>query len=196
VIGVLSVINPVWALFSELHARHNWSHSKAQIAYARVIDAPENRSPEGNPSIRSTRTVYWAEFEVNFQPTDGCRTGISIAPGVDTQFPCSAIMHSIPHESPASAYAWLARQPSGAPAEVFYDPNGPGIKFANESLADLLPWSRIVLALTLVALGIFFWSAAKRRLTELAYLPKSEDLPAPQSEGKSNPDELIDLKLS
>jgi hypothetical protein len=196
VIGALSFINPLWALFSELHARHNWSHSKAQIAYARVVDAPENRSPGGNPSTRSTRTVYWVEFEVNFQPTDGCRTGTSIAPSVDTHFPCSAIIHSAPHESPASAYAWLARHPSGASAEVLHDPKGPGVKFANESFADLLPWNRIALALIFLALGIFLWSAANHRLAGLAYLPKGEDLPAPQSARKSNPDELIDLKLS
>ena len=175
--GLLLAFHPLWILFSEFHARSAWPRAQAQIASGQVRSAPENHAPGGNPSIRSPRRVYWAEFHIDFQPSNGCRTDISAAPGVATSFPCSAFIQTIPSESQSSAYEWLRRYPSGSLLQVLYDPNGPGVRLDGASLVDLLPWNNIGMALLFLTIGLFLLAATRRRLAALSYLPNDQDLP-------------------
>jgi hypothetical protein len=191
--AVVICLDPLGSLLSEFRARLGWSRTEGQVASAQVLSAPENRSPGGSPSISATRTMYWAAFHLDFRPSGGCRTGIVVldrgtSPG------CSAYIQTIPHDSSTNAYAWLARHPSGSSTRILYDPSGPGVKFADESLLELVRWNRLAMAALFIVIGTALLSAVRRRLAELADLPESEAVPAvPLS---SKPDDLIDMKLS
>jgi len=192
--AVLICLNPVMAVLAEFRARLNWSHTEARVASALVFSGPENRSPGGSPSISARRTMYWAEFHLDFHPSNGCRTGIVMS-DPSAEFPCDAFIQTIPHYSSTNAYAWLGRHPSGSSTQIFYDPSGSGVKFADESLFDLVRWNSLAIAALFLVIGTVLLSAARRRLADLAYLPEGEDLPAP-TRPSSKTDDLIDMKLS
>jgi hypothetical protein len=196
VIGGLLGLAPLNALLSEVWARAHWSRASGQLAAFVQKWADENRSPGGNPSISTIRTVYWVEYEVDFRPSNGCRTGASFSPDASVPFPCTAWLHTIPSRSPAPAREWASRHRPGSAAQVLYEQNGPGVKLAGESLFDVVPWNKALASMVILAFGVVAFAAAQRRLRELAYLPKGEDLPAPASPSDSKPDDLIDTKLS
>jgi hypothetical protein len=194
-IGALMSLDALRILSSELDARLRWSRANARVAVAEQKSADENHAPGGSPGL-SIHTVYWVEFEVDFNPANGCRTGISASPSTPTEFPCTARIRTLLSGSPANAYYWVRHHPQGGPAQVLYDPKGPGVRFADESLVDLLPWSKILASLVILVFSLVVFSAAQRRLRDLAYLPADQDLPAPPSSRDPKPDDLIDLKLS
>jgi hypothetical protein len=196
IIAAWASANPLGALFSELHARLRWSRVEGQVSSAVLKSAAENRSPGGNPSISAFRTVYWVEFEVAFNSPAGCRTGIESAPASAMAFHCFAEIRTIPSRSPTKSYDWVRNHGQGSPVQLLYDSRGPGVKLADQSLFDALPWNKLIGALAMVAFGFAALTAAQRRLRELAYLPKDQDLPAPPSSQEPRPDDLIDLKLS
>lgn len=160
------------------------------------MPAAENRSPGGNPSLSAFRTVYWAEFEVAFNPPDGCRTSTVSAADSAMPFHCFAEVRTIPRRSPNNAYQWVRHYGPGSAVRLMYDSKGPGVKLADQSLLYALPWNSILAALAMVVFGLLALSAAQRRLRELAYLPKDQDLPAPPSSEGPRPHDLIDLKLT
>jgi hypothetical protein len=140
--------------------------------------------------------VYWVEYEVDFRPSNGCRTGASFSPDASVPFPCVVWLHTIPSRSLAPVREWAARHRQGSAVEVLYEPNGPGVKLAGESLLDVVPWTKAFASVVILVFGIVAFAAAQRRLGELAYLPDGKDLPASASSSESKPDDFIDLKLS
>ena len=196
IMGAWASVNPLHSLFSELNARLLWSRIDGQISTIQLKSAAENHSPGGNSSISAFRTVYWVEFEVAFNPPSGCRTGIVSPPDSAMTFHCFAEVRTIPRKSPQNAYDWVRHYGPGSAVRLMYDPRGPGVKLADQSLLDALPWNSILGAFVMVVCGLLALCAAQRRLRELAYLPKDQDLPAPQSSEGSRPDDLIDMKLS
>jgi hypothetical protein len=196
IMGAWASVNPLHALFSELDARLRWSRTDGQISTIELKSAAENRSPGGNPSLSAFRTVYWAEFEVAFNPSEGCRTGIVAPPDSTMTFHCFAEVRTIPRRYPNNAYQWVRHYGPNSAVRLLYDPQGPGVKLADQSLFDALPWNSSIGALAMVAFGLLTLSAAQRRLRDLAYLPKDQDLPAPPPSEGPRPDDLIDLKLS
>ena len=193
-IALLICLDPVMAVLAEVRARLKWSHTEARVASAHVFSGPENHSPGGNPSISARRTIYWAEFHLDFRPSNGCRTGIVMSDPA-AELPCDAFIQTISHYSSSDAYAWVGRHPSGSSTPIFYDPSGSGVKFADESLFDMVRWKNLAIAAIFFVIGTGLLSAARRRLAELAYLPEGEDLPAP-TRPSSKTDDLIDMKLS
>jgi hypothetical protein len=111
-------------------------------------------------------------------------------------FHCFAEVRTIPHRSPDNAYDWVRNHGQGSAVHLLYDPKGSGVKLADRSIFDAQPWNSSIGALAMVAFGLLALSAVQRRLYELAYLPKDQDLPAPSSSEGSRPDDLIDLKLT
>ena len=196
IMGAWASASPLHALFSELDARLRWGRTDGQIFTIELKSAAENRSPGGNPSLSAFHTVYWAEFQVAFNSPNGCRTGIVAPPDSTMTFHCFAEVRTIPRRSPNNAYQWVRHYGPGSAVRLMYDSKGPGVKLADQSLLDALPWNSILAALAMVVFGLLALSAAQRRLRELAYLPKDQDLPAPRSSESSRPDDLIDMKLS
>jgi hypothetical protein len=196
IVGAWASVSPFHALLSELDARVRWSHADGQISTIELKSAAENRSPGGSPSLSAFRTVYWAELQVAFNPPDGCRTGIVSPADSAMTFHCFAEVRTVPSKSPTNAYDWVRHHGQGSAVRLLYDPKGPGVKLADQSLLDSLSWSPLIGSLAMVVFGLLALSTAQRRLRELAYLPKDQDLPAPPSADSPRPDDLIDLKLS
>jgi hypothetical protein len=98
--------------------------------------------------------------------------------------------------SPSSPDEWLLRHRLGMPIIVMYDPGGPGVRLAHESIIDLLPWQQSFESLAALFVGLFGFRACQQRLMDLAYLPPGEDLPAPNAVAGPKGDDLTDLNLS
>lgn len=83
---------------------------------------------------------------------------------------------------------------------VHYEPHGPGVRFADESLANIYPWENIFAALGMFAAAFTLFEFGRRGEASLANLPPQSDR-VPQSSVASDPsedndpNEVIDLKL-
>jgi len=179
------------AIYAEIYARHNWPVAEAQVTNLQDKSDDERHVVPGSSS---SRTVYWTEFEVEFAvPVAQCKTGASW--GVPSHFPCIGTIHSLPRQSWAEAQDFARRHPLNSSTQIRYDPAGPRIKFADESLWDGYRWQNFVAFLIILALGLGMLRSVQRRLRYLETLPEDYDDSPPAPPDERNPNELIDLKL-
>src|SRR5579872_1312098 len=138
---------------AEFHARHRWP-----IARGEVVSCVE-KTGEG---MSRRRTLYWMECEVRFDvPADQCLTGTTAA---DTRepYPCYGIVHSPPTTQWGVTNGWTTPQFLSTPKRILHDPQGPDVKFADESawlaydLPNILMMSAWMIA-CLVLLAAIQW---------------------------------------
>jgi|tagenome__1003787_1003787.scaffolds.fasta_scaffold20965094_2 hypothetical protein len=190
VVTLLASLPPAYAILSLFNARHHWQPANGEIRSAQEKSAWEQ--PAGTHGRRSV--VYWADFEVGFQPPDGnCRTGETVVP--PAEFPCIAHILT-PHEkSRQRAVDWLVQYRQNAAAKFLCEPAGPGVIFADTSVGKIYPADKITVLLGMAIFSAIVLSVTQRRLALLLTLP--EDYTAsPPSPPPANPNELTDLKLS
>jgi hypothetical protein len=191
-IGVLAGIQPASNLFSEFQARRNWSAADGNILTVEQHSRYEHAAGQGT---LSSWTVYWNEAQVEFAAPSGCNTGTTWSPVLAKPLSCIATLSSPQTKSWAEAQSWRQSHPLNTRVQVLYDPKGPGVRFADESVWDGSRWDKLFLSLGILAFGLAIFGASQRRLGYLAYLPEGQDLPAPQHKQGARLDELVDLKL-
>lgn len=164
-IGALALPGQTTNVISELHARAKWTRVTGFVNAANLRDAAQRDSP-GNAT--GSHTFYWAEFEVSFPPVKDCGTRSSVLNAATGVITCESKIISHPERTPSDAEGWLNRHARGRPAELLYDPNGMGVKFADESLLYLVEWNKLFQGIGLVAAGTTVILVARRKLKELA----------------------------
>ena len=192
VISSLFGLSTLQIVFSEIYKRHEWPVARGSVLAYERKQADER---DVHPENRSARTMYWTEFQVQFDvPAAECRTGTTW--GTPQPFPCIGVFRTPPTRSWQEANAWTQRHPLNSPARILHDPVGPGVEFADESAWFAYPWEKIFIFLGLLALSLVFFNATQRRLRFLEVLPEDYDATVPPTSQEQKPDELIDLKLS
>ena len=112
------------AFLAEFHARHHWPVARGEVVSC------EEKTGEG---MLRRKTVYWMACEVRFNvPADQCLTGTTAA---DTQEPysCYGIVNSPPTTQWGVTHGWTNPQFLSTAKRILHDPQGPDVKFADES---------------------------------------------------------------
>lgn len=109
---------------AEFHARHHWPVARGEVVSC------EEKTGEG---MSRRRTLYWMECEVRFDvPADQCLTGTTAA-DTGEPYPCYGIVHSPPTTQWGVTNGWTNPQFLSTPKRILHDPQGPDVKFADES---------------------------------------------------------------
>lgn len=146
----------------------------------------------------SKSTQYWVRYEVTLDlPAEECPPRqVYIMIGGPTT--CHAAFSTL-EGSQANAGQWLRRHSAGSHAQFHYEPHGPGVRFAGESIGNIYPWSKILVTIVLFAVGLVFLSLAQRAQNNLSPAEPSDDSfsePSSTTNRSENDDnKLIDLQL-
>lgn len=109
---------------AEFQARHHWPVARGEVVSC------EEKTGEG---MLRRKPLYWMACEVRFDvPADQCLTGTTAA---DTRepYPCYGIVHSPPTTQWGVTNGWTNPQFLSTPKRILHDPQGPDVKFADES---------------------------------------------------------------
>ncbi len=192
--GIFGLVDRVATIFADLHARRTWPSVDGEIVSANQTD------DDANPSFKvslSDRKRYWVEYEVRFAvPEDQCRTGI-IYTGPSETMPCHGIIRTCSTQSTDRAYDWLIHgYHVNDQVRVLYNPNGPEIKIAGESIWLRYNTDRLLLngLWVLVFFGLYIF--AQRRLWYFRSHPEAETMPTRLGSPADDRDRLTDLDLS
>lgn len=192
--GVFGLVDRVATISADLHARQTWPSADGAIVSANQTD------DDANPSLKvslSDRKRYWVEYEVRFAaPEDQCRTGI-IYTGPPETMPCHGIIRTRTTQSTYRAYAWLIHgYHVNERVRVLYNPNGPEIKIADESIWLRYNTDRLMLNAVWVLVFFGLYTFAKRRLAYFRSHPEAETVPTQPGSPADDKDTLRDLDLS
>jgi len=193
-VGIFGLVDRVASICADLHARHTWPSVDGEIVTANQPD--DNENPSFKVSL-SDRKRYWVEYEVRFAvPEDQCRTGIVDTGGSETM-PCHGIVRTRSTQSTHRAYTWLIHgYQVNERVKVLYNPNGPDLKIAGESIWLRYNTDRLMLNALWVLVFLVLYAFAQRRLAYFRSHPEAEtvstqpDCPADDRGG------LTDLDLS
>jgi hypothetical protein len=122
IVGLLSLLERIWTLTSDVHARQTWPVADGKIVSAKQQDDSELAGRSGG---LSAHTRYWVEYEVSFAvPVERCRTGI-IYEGPSETMPCHGISKTRSTQSAADVFGWLLHgYHVNQPVKVLWDPYG------------------------------------------------------------------------
>jgi Protein of unknown function (DUF3592) len=160
--GIFGLVDRVATISADLHARRTWPSVDGEIVSANQTD------DDANPSFKvslSDRKRYWVEYEVRFAvPEEQCRTGIIYTRPSETM-PCYGIIRTRSTQSTYRAYDWLMHgYHVNERVKVLYNPNGPEIKIAGESIWLRYNTDRLMLnalwVLVFFALCALAWGCA------------------------------------
>ncbi len=187
-IGLLGAFTIIRSVALDLYAHSYWPVVKGDVLkYDEKSAVP--------PGSSSRHDVYWIEFEVEFDPREhSCTTGSSW--GVPSQFPCIGTISTRSTSSWSSAQQWTTRHPRNSAAAFLYDPATGKLRFADESISDVVDPGKSIAVLVTTSLGLWLWFAANRRRRFLETLPEDYDATPSDPRRDAKPDELTDLKLS
>jgi hypothetical protein len=181
-------LSVLWDVVTELHARYAWPSAEGRIISAGVKDSY-------GPGTSRRDTRYWVEYQVEFAVPDGqCKTGgVATVPGQSSQVLCRGTVRTRSTRSSSTAFHWMSFTYTDLRVRVLYDPNGPGVRIAGDSVWLVYPWPNIFLVLGWLALFFTLENFTARRLRYLETLPPDYDAtpPAPPTEPRSW--DLIDL---
>jgi hypothetical protein len=192
--GIFGLVDRVATISADLHARRTWPSVDGEIVSANQTD------DDANPSFKvslSDRKRYWVEYQVRFAvPEDKCRTGI-IYTGPSETMPCHGIIRTRSTQSTYRAYDWLIHgYHVNERVKVLYNPNGPEIKIAGESiwLRYNTDWLMLNGLWVLVFFGLYGF--AQRCLWYFRSHPEAETVPTQPGSPADDRDRLTDLDLS
>lgn len=192
--GILGLVVRVANISADLHARRTWPSVNGEIVSAKQTD--DNENPAFKVSL-SNRKRYWVEYEVRFAlPEDQCRTGI-IYTGPTETMPCHGIVRTRSTQSTYESYGWLIHgYHMNEPVKVLYNPNGPEIKIAGESIWLRYNTDRLMGNTLWVLLFFGVYGFAQRRLSYFRSHPEAAtETPQPGSPAEDK-NRLTDLDLS
>jgi hypothetical protein len=188
-VGVLGCLSVGVTVFLEFYARYSWPIAQGEVVAADV------KASEGGTGRQHSRN-YYVEYQVRFAvPANECLTGTTSSDQQE-HLPCWGIVRTRNTRSSSTAADWLMRQRFNSAVGILHDPNGPGLKIADESPWLVYPWTEIFTMFIWMGLFLTFLNITQRRLQYLETLPDDYDkspLPSSQPPG---PNDLIDLKLS
>jgi Protein of unknown function (DUF3592) len=192
--GIFGLVDRVATISADLHARRTWPSVDGEIVSANQSD------DDANPSFKvslSDRKRYWVEYEVRFAvPEDKCRTGI-IYTGPSETMPCHGIIRTRSTQSTYRAYDWLIHgYHVNERVKVLYNPNGPEIKIAGESIWLRYNTDRLILNGLWVLAFFGLYAFAQRRLWYFRSHPEAETVPTQAGSPADDRDRLTDLDLS
>jgi hypothetical protein len=146
-VGVLGAANTLWTVGTDLRARQSWP----QVA-GELISISEESSAGVDRASRRTR--YWVQYVVHFTvPPGQCRTGGTGGNegGVTV---CVGTVRTRSTQSTSTAGMWMREGFHQRSVQVLYDPEGPGIRIAGESVWLRYQWDSMgLLAVWLLAFG-------------------------------------------
>lgn len=192
--GIFGLVDRLATIFADLHARRTWPSVDGEIVSANQTD------DDANPSFKvslSDRKRYWVEYEVRFAvPEDQCRTGM-IYTGQSETMPCHGIIRTRSTQSTYRAYDWLIHgYHVNERVKVLYNPNGPKIKIAGESIWLRYNTNRLMLNGLWVLVFFGLYAFAQRRLSYFRSHPEAETVPTQPGSPADDRDRLTDLDLS
>jgi hypothetical protein len=188
-LGVLGCVSVGVSVFREFYARHSWPVAQGEVVAADI------KASEGGTGRQHFRN-YHVEYQVRFAvPTNECLTGATSSDELE-YLPCWGIVRTRNTGSSSTAADWLIRHRFNSAVGILHDPNGPGVKIADESPWLVYPWTEISTMFAWMALFLTFLNITQRRLQYLETLPDDYDESPPPSSQPPDPNDLIDLKLS
>jgi Protein of unknown function (DUF3592) len=192
--GIFGLVDRVATISADLHARRTWPSVDGEIVSANQTD------DDANPSFKvslSDRKRYWVEYEVRFAvPEDQCRTGI-IYTGPSETMPCHGIIRTRSTQSTYRSYDWLIHgYHVNERVKVLYNPNGPEIKIAGESIWLRYNTDRLMLNALWVLVFSLLYAFAQRRLSYFRSHPEAETVPTQPGSPTDDRDNFTDLDLS
>jgi hypothetical protein len=194
--GLLALLERVWVLTADVHARRTWP-----VAAGVIVSAQQQDDAETPGRLRG-HTRYWVEYEVRFAvPAGQCRTGI-IYEGAAEPMPCGGIVRTRSTQSTAEVYQWfLHGYHPNEPVKVLWNPEGvtsSEIKIAGESIWIRYNFGRLIFSLVWVLGFGSLYVYCKRQVTYFGSHPEeersSQQSTAPGVAGDN--DQLTDLDLS
>jgi hypothetical protein len=146
-LGPLGAANRLWIVGADLHARHSWPQAPGELT---------SISEESSAGVAraSRRTRYWVQYVVRFVvPAGECRTGVT--DGIEGGFPvCVGTVRTRSTQSTTTAGRWMRESFHQRSVQVLYDPDGPEIKLAGESVWLRYTWDSMgLLAVWLLGFG-------------------------------------------
>ena len=193
-VGIFGLVGHVASIFADLHARHTWPSVDGEIVSTNQID--DNENPSFKVSL-SDRTRYWVQYEVRFAVSeDRCRTGI-IYTGPSETMPCHGMIRTRSTQSTSRAYDWLIHgYHVSERVKVLYNPSGPDIKIAGESIWLRYNTDRLMLNALWVLVFFGLHAFAQRRLEYFRSHPEAETVSTQPGCPADDRDRLTDLDLS
>ena len=193
-VGIFGLVDHVATICADLHARRTWPIVDGEIVTANQTD--DNEQPSFKVSL-SDRKRYWVEYEVRFAVSEEhCRTG-SIYTGPLETMPCHGMIRTRSTQSPYRVYDWLIHgYHVNERVKVLYNPNGPEIKIAGESIWLRYNTDRLILNTLWVLVFSGLYAFAQRRLSYFRSHPEAETVPAQSGSPADDRDKLTDLDLS
>lgn len=194
VVGIVGLVERVTNFSADMYARGTWPSAEGAIVSAKQTDDDEN--PAFKVSL-SDRKRYWVEYEVRFAvPEDQCRTGI-IYTGPSETMPCRGTVRTRSTQSTYRAYDWLIHgYHVNEPVRVLYNPNGPEIKIAGESIWLRYNTDRLIISALWVLVFSGLYAFARARLEYFRSHPEAETVPTQAGGPPDDSDKLTDLNLS
>lgn len=192
--GIFGLVDRVASICADLHARHTWPSVDGEILSANQTD--DDEKPSFKVSL-SDRKRYWVEYEVRFAvPEDQCRTGI-IYTGPSETMPCHGMIRTRSTQSTYRAYGWLVRgYHVNERVKVLYNPHGPEIKIAAESIWLRYNTDRLILNALWVLVFSGLYAFARHRLSYFRSHPEAETEPIQPGSPADDRDRLTELDLS
>ena len=137
------------------------------------------------------------EYEVRFAvAANQCRTGI-IYTGRSETMPCHGMIRTRSTQSTYRAYDWLVHSYHvNEPVKVLYNPSGPEIKIAGESIWLRYNVDRLVLNALWVLIFFGLYAFAQRGLAYFRSHPEAEAVPRQPGSPADDRYKLTDLDLS
>jgi len=192
--GIFGLVDRVATISADMHARRTWPSVAGEIVSANQTD--DNANPSFKVSL-SDRKRYWVEYEVRFAlREDQCRTGM-IYTGPSETMPCHGIIRTRSTQSTYRAYDWLTHgYHVNERVRVLYNPNGPEVKIAGESIWLRYNTDRLMLNAVWVLVFFGLYGFAQRRLAYFRSHPEAETVPTEPGSPADDPARLTDLDLS
>ena len=192
--GILGLADRVATISADLHARRTWPSTEGRIVSANQTD------DDANPSFKvslSDRKRYWVEYEVSFAVAeDQCRTGVFYT-GPSEMMPCRGVIRTRSTQSTSRAYGWLIHgYHVNERVKVLYNPNGPEIKIAGESIWLRYDVDRLILNVLWVLVFSGLYAFAQRRLRFFRSHPEAQSVPTQANSPADDKYKLTDLDLS
>lgn len=147
ILGGLVSLFVTWTVVMEFHARHSWP-----VAPGEVVSCEEKQ----RSGFSRQRTRYWMECEVRFAvPVDQCLTG-TIAANERDPYPCYGTVSARSTTTWGVTNGWNNPEFRLSPKRILHDPNGPEVKFADESAWLAYPWPNILMmSVWMIACSVF-----------------------------------------
>ena len=192
--GIFGLVDRVASISTDLKARRTWPSADGEIVSANQTD------DDTNPSLKvslSNRKRYWVEYEVRFAvPVDQCRTG-TIYTGLSETMPCHGIIRTRSTQSTYRAHDWLVHAYHvNEPVKVLYNPNGPEIKIAGESIWLRYNTDRLMLNGLWVLIFFGLYAFAQRGVEYFRSQAEAEAVPTQPSSPADDRHKLTDLDPS